>query len=87
MQTELIKRLLENEDFKIFLEHAGSKIDELNSVSGLQDLSNDRAGEEAKVRNLAVKKVTQILSPFLQFKEKAQVSEKELEAAKKRVGL
>lgn len=69
IDKKTIKQLRKYPEWKQFREHMFQEIDSLNSVENLQELSNERAGEEAKVRNKAALKLYEIFEPFLLFEE------------------
>lgn len=87
MNENLIKRLKDDSDFKDFQEIVVSKIDELNSIGDLKDLSNKKAGETVRARAIAADILYKILRPFIDFNEKHEPTAKEVDAVKKRVGL
>lgn len=84
---DLVLKLRDNPNFKGFQLFILEKLEELDTVSGLSQLSDEQAGQEAKVRDLAKKKLIEILSPFVDFREKKGPSPKELEKAQKKFGL
>lgn len=87
MNKDLIKRLKDDPYFKEFLEFVISKMDEFDSVSGLVGMSNEEAGEAARVRAKSLEILKEILSPLLNYNEKREPTEKEIDAAKTKVGL
>lgn len=84
---ELIKKLKVNPDFIEFTDYVLEKIDELDTVNGLESLPNEQAGEEGKVRCKTKEKLYDILRPFIEFKEKKQPTELELRKAGGKYGL
>lgn len=84
---ELIRRLKTNADFVEFSDYIVQVIDELDTVSGLENMPNDQAGEEAKVRFKTKAKLYEILSPFINLKEKREPTEEEKKKASERFGL
>jgi len=84
---ELIKALRKNPHFVEFQKFVINKIDELNSIDDLKDLSNKKAGETVRVRAMAASKLQEILAPFVDFKEKREHTAEEINVAKKRAGL
>ena len=87
LSDELIKKLKTDPSFAILQRYILSKINELNSLDGLEKMSNDRAGEEARARMKAANKLTEILSPFIDLTEKHETSDKEIQTAKEKVAL
>jgi hypothetical protein len=83
---ELIKNLNDDKDFQLFKKWLILEIYKLDSVDGLNGLSNDQAGEEAKVRQKAKEKLYEILAPF-NIKEEIEPSADEIHKAKKKFGL
>lgn len=84
---ELIKRLKNNIDFVEFTNHILNIIDEIDTVNGLDNMTNDLAGEEAKVRIKTKSKLVEIFKPFIDFREKRQPTEGELKKASGKFGL
>lgn len=82
---QLAKNLRGKVDFQEFQEYVLDKVRELDTVSDLGTMSNEKAGEEAKVRLLAGTKLRKILTPFIDFAEKHEYTDEEIaEAAAKR---
>ena len=84
---ELVKKLKSDSAFQEFTEYVISKIEELDTVVGLERMSNDEAGEEAKIRSRTRDKLYEILRPFIDFKEKREPTEKEIKKAQEKYGL
>jgi hypothetical protein len=84
---ELIRKLKNNADFVEFADYIIEKIDELDTVSGLDIMTNEQAGEEAKVRSKTKDKLYEILRPFIDFKEKKEITEGEIKKAGEKFGL
>lgn len=84
---DLAKKIRTTPEFADFREYLSMQIYELNSVSDLLPLTNEKAGELAKVRLLAIQKLEQILQPFIEFSEKREFTDEEIAAAKARRGL
>jgi hypothetical protein len=87
MNEDTIKKLKDNRDFKEFQAWIIEKISDMDSVEGLSLLSNDAAGEEAKVRQKTKEKLIEILSPVLNLPEPKEPSIEEVQRAKNRYGL
>lgn len=84
---DIAKRLRDKQEFIDFQEYVIGKIEDLDTVSDLGSLTNEKAGELAKVRLLARQKLEEILSPFIDFSEKREYTEEERKAAAQRRGL
>lgn len=84
---ELIDKLKQNPDFLKFEEWAVNEIEKLDSVAGLDQMSNELAGEEAKVRILAKNKIIAILAPFINYAGKKEISEDQRKEATERFRL
>lgn len=84
---ELAKTLNSIPQFAQFKEYIAGKIAELDSIEGLEGLSNEKAGEEAKARGIAMDKLYDIFSPFVVRPEKHEPTDEEIANVKKRVGL
>lgn len=87
MNEDAIKRLQQDTDFMAFQEFIVSEIEKLDSVENLGKLSNEQAGEEAKVRAKAREKLYDILAPFLNQRSKKEPTTAELQKAKDKFGL
>lgn len=83
----LIKKLKSDGSFNEFAEYIIAKIDELDTVDDLYELPNEQAGEIAKVRYFAKRKLLEILSPVIGYKEASEVTEEMIEKRKKQFGL
>lgn len=84
---ELIKKLKDDPAFQEFTEYVLQKIEELDTVVGLENMNNEEAGEEAKIRSRTRDKLYEILRPFVDFREKREPSEKQIKKAQERYGL
>ncbi len=82
-----IKAIQNQNSFSELREHIKSEIDELNSVSGLEGLSNAAAGEEAKIRAKTFDRLVKIFAPILNFREKKEPSPEDVQRVKDRTGL
>jgi len=87
MNEELIKRLKDDSDFQSFQEIVVSKIGELSEIGDLKDLSNREAGETVRARATAIGILYEFLRPFVDFNEKRKPTAKQINVAKKKVGL
>ncbi len=84
---ETIKKLKDYPAFQEFVDYILQIIDKLDTVSGLENKTNEEAGEEAKIRAKTKERLFEILKPFIDFKEKKERSEEELKKASQRYGL
>lgn len=84
---ELIKKLKSDPSFIEFTDYVMQKIEEMDNVSGLEEMTNARAGEEAKIRFKVKQRLYEILKPFIEFYEKNPPTEKEVKSAKEKFGL
>ncbi len=87
MNEELIKRLKNNTDFLEFSDYILDVIVDMDTVNGLDNFTNESAGEEAKVRLKTKLKLYKILKPFVDFQEKTEPTEEEIKKAKNKYGL
>lgn len=87
MNDELIKKLNDFPAFKEFQEYIITQIDKLDTLDGLEKMSNEHAGEEAKVRSKAKNTLYTILLPFTNVVEKRQPTQEEIDGAKEKFGL
>lgn len=67
--------------------YVSEQIEALDTVEGLEKMTNEEAGEEAKVRSKAKTRLMEILRPFLEFVERKEPTEAELKEARARYGL
>lgn len=81
---DYINKLKDNPAFLQFEEYIMEKIDELDHVADLERLSNEAAGEEAKVRLKSRDKLLEILSPFLNLVEKKEPTAEQVSKAKEK---
>lgn len=86
MNPDTIQALKDNPYFPEFEAYIENKISELSSFDGLTQLPDERAGQEVKVRALAVEQLKKILLPFLSFQEKREPTIEEVQQAKNKVG-
>jgi hypothetical protein len=87
MSDELIKKLKEYPAFAEFTEYMVAKIEEFDSTSGLDEMTNEQAGEEVRARSKARNKLYEILSPLVEPAEKKQPSKEQIGFAKAKFGL
>lgn len=83
----IVKKLKNDSAFKAYMEYVFAKIDLLDSVEGLENYSNQTAGEEARVRLKAKQTLEKILEPFINFAEKKEPTVEEISEAKDKYGL
>ncbi len=84
---ELARKLHKNDDFLVFSAYVMAEVDKLETLDGLLDMTNEKAGEEAKIRSKAAQKIRELLTPFITFKEKPQHSPEEVQKAKGKYAL
>ncbi len=87
MNENLVKKLKDDRYFVEFQKFVISKIDELNSIGDLKDLTNKKAGETVRARAIASSILQDMLKPFIDFNEKREPTAKEVDAAKSKAGL
>ncbi len=87
MDNDAIKRLKNDNDFQQFVKYAMRRVKTLNNLKGLDELSNERAGEEAKIRRQCIDTMTVMMEPFLQETQKKEQSVEDVKRAKKRAGI
>lgn len=84
---ELAKRLKDNPEFADFQEYVLDKVSKLDTVDGLEEMSNEMAGETARARKLAIDTLKDILKPFVEFSEKQGYTKEQIKEAAARRGL
>lgn len=87
LSPQLVSSLKEDVGFQEFVKYLEEIVGRLDTTDGLSTLTNERAGEEVKVRSQVVVVIHEILKPFINYKEKRQPSDEELKAARERYGL
>src|SRR3989304_4953250 len=88
LSDEFIKKLKDSPDFVQLQAYIISKIAELRDGNeNLLTLSDSLAGEEIKTNIKAAKKLEEILSPFVDYREKKEPTEEEINKAKSKAGL
>lgn len=87
LSDELIKKLKDYPAFQEYLVYIIAKIEELDSIDGLEQMTNQRAGEEAKVRGKATAKLYELLAPFVELTEKREPTKEQVNQAKEKFGL
>lgn len=83
----IVEKLKDNPYFLELQQHILDKINELNSIDGLDGLTNEQAGEEVRARGKAIEKLEAILQPFLEFSEKREPTDEEIRRKKDQFGL
>jgi hypothetical protein len=84
---DLIKKLQSDPAFQGFAKYIISKIEELDTVNGLDKMTNEEAGEEVKIRSRTKEKLYKILEPFIGYKEKSKPTEEAIKKAESKYGL
>jgi hypothetical protein len=87
LSQEIIKKLKDDQTFIELKDWIIEKVSELDSLAGLGSMTNELAGEEAKVRAKTVVKLQQIFSPFIDFREKKEPTQEEIKTAETKYGL
>lgn len=87
MSDDLVKKLKDSPAFAEFTEYLVSKIEELDSISGLDGMTNQEAGEEVRARDKARSKLYEILAPVVELAEKKQPTREQIDKAKGKFGL
>lgn len=87
MNEDTIKRLKDNPDFVAFQKIILAKIDKLDTVQVYKELSNERMGEEMRVRAKAINVLKSMLLPFIDFREKKAVTQNQLHKQEEKYGL
>lgn len=87
LSEETIKQLKDASAFQEYMKFVVSCIEELNTVEGFSKMSRDDAGAIGQASDIAKNQLYKMLSPFINFKERREPTEKEKEEAGKRFGL
>lgn len=83
-----IKNIKKLPDWAVIRDYMLDEIAGLNSVEGLGDLSDKRAGEEAKVREKAAVRLYEIMKPILLYQERdAETEAEKVKKIKDKYGL
>lgn len=86
MNDELKKSLQGDPKFQQFIKEAQGKIEQLDSVDDLDNLTNKEAGEEAKIRKKAKDMLYAILYPFTAERNRRDKTTEEVREAKRKAG-
>ncbi len=78
LSETLIKKLKTDSNFNAFLVYVTSKINELNTVDGLREMSYEMAGQEAMVRRIAVDRLYDIIKPVITYQERNKITDEAL---------
>ena len=70
MDPKLALDLSKNRKIKIFMEYLLPKIQEFNSLDGMEKLNVEETSIEVKARKLAFEKVKEIIKPILEVQGK-----------------
>lgn len=87
LAPEVIKTLKENPSFNAFQEYFLDKARELDTTIGLDELSNDLAGEEAKVRLKTSQFIRELFAPIVKYEEPQKPTEEDIKQREKELGL
>lgn len=87
LNSDIVRKLLNDSAFSAYIKWLTEEVDELNSVEGLEGMANEAAGEEVRVRAKALEKLHLILSPFIEYRTKREPSLEEFKKAKDSFGL
>lgn len=87
LNQDIVRQLLNDPVFAEYIKWAMQQSDELNSVDGLEGMSNEAAGEEVRARAKALAKLHEILAPFLEYRTKREPTLEEFKQAKANYGL
>jgi len=87
MDDSLVKKIKESPFYREFQEHLINSASKLDTVTGMENLSNTAAGELCRARGLALEILEVILHPFVNIKEKNEPSEDDVMKRKKKFGL
>jgi hypothetical protein len=87
MSPDLIKKIKDSPFFQDLQGYIIQQIKDIDTVAGLDKLSNDKAGEEAKIREKTKERLIEMLNPFLGLTEKKEPTEEEVQSRKDKFGL
>jgi len=87
LSDKLVEEIKDSRYYKEFEEYLISKIYELDTVDGMNKLSNEQAGEESRVREKSIMMLESILSPFVRNAKKIEYTKEQIRDAEKRRGL
>lgn len=71
MDEKAVKRLLDSADGRALVVYIGQKIQELDSLSGIDSTTAERIAIEVRARECATEKLREIFSMFLAASEQA----------------
>lgn len=87
LNQDITLYLLNNPEFKQYIEWVSGLMADLDSVGGVEGMTNEEAGEEVRVRSKALDKLEQILAPFIEYRTKREHTVEEFKQAKSNYGL
>lgn len=87
LSPEAIKTLREHPVFIQLVKHITFKIYELDTLDGMEELSDQQAAEKAKSHALAIRKLLEIFKPLIEDRHKRELTDEEIEQAKGKFGL
>lgn len=87
LSSEYIKKIKEDTAFNDFKDYVLAEIEKLDSIDGVDELSNLEAGEEVKARFKAKQILKNILSPFIEFNEKNTPTKEQIKEKESQFGL
>ncbi len=87
LEADVIKSIRDSSQFLALRDHILNEVNELDSVNGLGQLDNSKAGEEAKIRLKTRDLLIKIFKPFVDFYEKKDPTDEEIQKAKDKTGL
>ena len=87
LNPDIVRQLLNNPAFNEYIRWVTDLIADLDSVGGIENLSNEEAGELVRVKAKALEKLAEILSPFIEYRTKREPSLDEFKKAKESFGL
>ena len=86
LNQDIVRYLISSSEFKVYLDWVSRVMDELNSVEGLDGMTNEKAGEEVRVRAKSLELLKQSLSPFIEYRTKREISVEEFKKASTNYG-
>lgn len=87
LNPDIVRQLLNDSAFSEYIEWVTGLMADLDSVGGLEKLTNEEAGEAVRVRAKALEKLQEMLAPFIEYRTKKVPTLEEFTKVKSNYGL
>lgn len=87
LSEETIKKLLDYPPFKEFQSWLYERMDNINNLTGIAEMSREEAGDEAKTRDRVFTFVYTLFQPFIENGTKSTPTKEQINKVKEKYGL